>query len=71
VITVNGFLAKRNKDEGRNDPAIRVTDSQGNSTYHRRVRILGPSTMVQTDVDMDKPNKPYIWLETDSPIETD
>ncbi len=27
--------------------------------------------MVQCDVDKAEPNKPYIWLETDSPIEID
>lgn len=27
--------------------------------------------MIQCDVDREQPNKPYIWLETESPIEID
>ena len=43
----------------------------GESRYCTTVKILGPSAMVQCNVDETDPNKPYIWLETDSPIEID
>lgn len=68
-IDVNGFLARRNKEEGREDPAIRITYPNGEKNYCKRLTILGPSAMIQTDVDREHPNQPYIWLETESDIE--
>ncbi len=69
-ITINGFLCRRNKEEGRNDPTIRLDEGEKTS-YHRNIKILGPSQIIQADFDPEYPNKPYIWIETDGPIEYD
>jgi hypothetical protein len=66
---VNGFLARRNKEEGREDPAIRLTFPDGTKKYCKHLTIDGPSVMIQEIVDRDNPNKPYIYLETESEID--
>lgn len=37
--------------------------------YAKSVIIGGPSKILQADFDPDNPNTPFIWIETDGPIE--
>ena len=37
--------------------------------YAKSVEIHGPSKILQADFDPDNPNTPFIWIETDGPIE--
>jgi hypothetical protein len=67
-IDVDGHAARRNKQELRNDPCIRVTYRDGTKVYYKTVRILGPSRLVQAEADPSRPDVPYIWLETDAEV---
>jgi len=49
-------------------PCIRVTE--GNQIwYAKSVSILGPSSIIQTEFNPEEPNRPFIYIETDGPIE--
>lgn len=61
---MNGYIARRNKVEGREDPAIRITFPDGTKRYTKHLTINGPCDMIQEPVDRNNPNKPYIYLET-------
>lgn len=66
-IDVNGFRVRKNKEEGCNEPCIRLDDGK-NKWYARNVNILGPSRIVQTEFDPTNPNEKFIWIETSSPV---
>lgn len=71
-IDVNGFRVRQCK-EGNEKPCIRITDStapEGSQiSYAKSVSISGPSRIVQATFDPENPNTPFIWIETDGPIE--
>lgn len=54
--------------EGIETPCIRITEGK-DIWYAKSVRINGPSTIAQTNFDPEEPNKPFIWIETDGPID--
>lgn len=37
--------------------------------YAKSIKIGGPSKILQADFDPNEPNKPFIWIETNGPIE--
>lgn len=49
-------------------PCIRITEGK-KIWYAKSVSINGPSKIAQTDFNSKEPNKPFIWIETDGPIE--
>lgn len=66
-IDVNGYRVKQCKD-GDEKPCIRITENT-NILYVKKLNILGPSQIIQSTFDPDNPNTPFIWIETDGPIE--
>ena len=66
-IDVNGYKVRQCK-EGADVPCIRITEDK-NIWYAKQVNILGPSSIVQSTFDPENPNTPFIWIETDGPIE--
>lgn len=66
-IDVNGYRVRQCK-EGIPKKCIRVTE-EGKIWYAKSIKILGPSEIIQSEFDPDNPNKPFIWIETDGPIE--
>lgn len=66
-IDVNGFRVRQCK-EGNDLPCIRINDGK-NTWYAKEVNILGPSRIAQAEFDPDNPNTPFIWIETEGPIE--
>lgn len=54
--------------EGNTQPCIRITEGK-NIWYASDVQINGPSVIKQTEFNPEEPNKPFIWIETDGPIE--
>lgn len=67
-IDVNGFKVRKNKEEGLDECCIRIDDGK-NKWYARKVKILGPSEIIQSDYDPEHPNTPFIWIETEAPLE--
>lgn len=53
---------------GNELPCIRITEGK-KIWYAKSISIDGPSTIAQTSFDSEEPNKPFIWIETDGPIE--
>jgi hypothetical protein len=54
--------------EGENVPCIRITE--GNQIwYAKSVDIQGPSRIIQTEPNTENLNTPFIWIETDGPLE--
>lgn len=49
-------------------PCIRIKEGK-NIWYAKSVSINGPSTIAQKTWDEESPNTPFIWIETDGPIE--
>lgn len=66
-IDVNGYRVRQCK-EGEDKPCIRITKDK-EIWYANKVKILGPSEIIQTEFDPENPNTPFIWIETDGPIE--
>lgn len=66
-IDVNGYKVRQCK-EGMDVPCIRITEGK-KIWYAKSVSINGPSKIAQTDFNSKEPNKPFIWIETDGPIE--
>ena len=66
-IDVNGYRVKQCKD-GADVPCIRV-DNGKTKWYAHKVQILGASEIIQNTFDPEQPNTPFIWIETDGPIE--
>lgn len=66
-IDVNGFRVRKCK-EGEETPCIRITEGR-NIRYVKSVLINGPSRIIQAEFDAEEPNKPFIWIETDGPLE--
>jgi len=54
--------------EGEDLPCIRITEA-GKIWYAKSVSINGPSHIIQTTFDSENPTVPFIWIETDGPIE--
>lgn len=67
-IDVNGFRVRQCK-EGEIVPCIRITEGK-KIWYAKSVHINGPSDIIQSEFDSENPNKPFIWIETDSEITT-
>lgn len=63
IVHVNRAVIAANNKTGRDDPAITVRTYKGTSR-HKRVRINGPATFVQS---MDKPLScgAKVWVECD------
>lgn len=67
-IDVNGYKVRKNKEDCTNLPCIRLTQDD-RIWYAKEVRVLGESRIVQAEFDPATPNVPFIWIETDGPIE--
>ena len=66
-IDVNGFRVRQCKS-GEEVPCIRI--KKGNEIWYvKSIKFLGETVIKQTEFDPDQPNKPFIWIETDGPIE--
>lgn len=51
-------------------PCIRIKDNDnGQIWYVKEIKFLGETVIAQCDPDTDNLNKPFIWIETDGPIE--
>lgn len=68
-IDVNGYKVKLAK-EGEDTPCIRIKDNQnGQIWYAKEIKFLGETKIIQCDPDENNLNKPFIWIETEGPIE--
>lgn len=67
VIDVNGYRVRTCK-EGEDVPCIRIHHGK-KIWYARKVKFLGPTTIIQDTFDSDNPNNPFIWIETEGEIE--
>lgn len=66
-VDVNGYRVRQCKG-GEETPCIRIT--KGKETWYvKSVKFLGETIIKQTTFDPDDPNKPFIFIETDGPIE--
>lgn len=65
---MNGYKVRQNKEEGKDVPCIRVSNGK-TRFYAKRVKFLGPTEIIQCTFDPNEPNKPFIWIETDGPLE--
>jgi hypothetical protein len=64
---VNGYKVRLCKD-GDEVPCIRITEGK-KIWYVKNVKFLGTTEIKQREFDPENPNLPFIWLETDGPIE--
>lgn len=69
---MNGYRVAQCKG-GEERPCIRIhwrnPKSGDENIYVKKVKFIGPAEIVQGTFDPQQPNKPFIWIETDGPIE--